>query len=128
MSRTAVCAQCRCRKLHPGNCRIGFYFSFPCLRPLSKVRILLQLHYLWFGVKNPILKWFGLEQSDNQGSLTNFSRKWGVHAEKIILLGLIQRSKLFAVLKRAEATVLPSRYDNLPKVLAFGKPIKWPHK
>jgi glycosyltransferase involved in cell wall biosynthesis len=100
------------------------------LGPVKGTDILATaLPLVWREEPNFKMVWVGAERKP--GLFAEFTQKWGVHAEKIILLGLLQRSKLFAVLKKAEATVLPSRYDNLPNTalesFAFGKPIIGPN-
>lgn len=60
-----------------------------------------------------------------------FSRSWGKQASQVKWLGEIAKPKLFAVLKRAEAAVLPSRCDNLPNTaiesLSLGIPVIGSH-
>jgi len=59
--------------------------------------------------------------------LTEYSRMWGRLSDRVIWLGEIEKSQLYAVLQRAEAAVLPSRYDNLPNTaiesLSLGVPV-----
>ena len=56
-----------------------------------------------------------------------YSRSWGEHKSQVIYLGEIQKPYLYAVLKRADASVLPSRCDNLPNTaiesLSLGVPV-----
>ena len=73
--------------------------------------------------------WAGRER--RHGLFVEYSSKWGRQAEKVVLLGEIEKPELYAVLKKAEATVLPSRYDNLPNTaiesLALGVPVIGPN-
>jgi glycosyltransferase involved in cell wall biosynthesis len=54
-------------------------------------------------------------------------RSWGARASQVIWLGEIRKQELYAVLKKAEAAVLPSCCDNLPNTaiesLALGIPV-----
>jgi glycosyltransferase involved in cell wall biosynthesis len=43
-----------------------------------------------------------------------YSRAWGDKASQVMYLGHLRKPQLYAVLKRAEASVLPSRCDNFP--------------
>jgi len=60
-------------------------------------------------------------------TFSRLSRFWGKYAFQVNWLGEISKPKLFGVLRRAEATVLPSRCDNLPNTaiesLALGIPV-----
>jgi glycosyltransferase involved in cell wall biosynthesis len=54
-------------------------------------------------------------------------RLWGEFANNVLWLGAVEKPLLYAILKRAEAAVLPSRVDNLPNTviesLMFGVPV-----
>jgi len=56
-----------------------------------------------------------------------FSANWGDDADKVALLGPLDKPELYAVVAAAEASVLPSRMDNLPNTviesLALGTPV-----
>jgi glycosyltransferase involved in cell wall biosynthesis len=58
-------------------------------------------------------------------------RQWGEHADKVKWLGPIEKPILYAVLKKAEAAVLPSRCDNFPNTviesLLFNIPVIGSH-
>jgi len=60
-------------------------------------------------------------------AFAHFSSLWGKHASQVKWPGEIAKPKLYAVLKQAEAVVLPSRCDNLPNTaiesLFFGVPV-----
>jgi glycosyltransferase involved in cell wall biosynthesis len=50
-------------------------------------------------------------------ALDAYRSLWGDHADQVSWLGLIPKSHVYGVLKRAEAVVIPSRADNLPTIL-----------
>lgn len=56
-----------------------------------------------------------------------FSANWGGDADKVLLLGPLDKPELYAVVAGAAASVLPSRMDNLPNTviesLALGTPV-----
>lgn len=56
-----------------------------------------------------------------------FTANWGHHADKVMLLGPLDKPELYAVVAGAVASVLPSRMDNLPNTviesLALGTPV-----
>ncbi len=92
--------------------RFLFHFA-SVLGPLKGTDILAKaLPSVWREEPDFTMVWAGRERY--AGLFSDFKRVWGVHAEKVILLGEIEKSKIYAILKRAEASVLPSRYDNLP--------------
>src|SRR5690606_4186351 len=56
-----------------------------------------------------------------------FSANWGDDSDKVAVLGPLDEPELYAVVAAAEASVLPSRMDNLPNTviesLALGTPV-----
>jgi len=50
-------------------------------------------------------------------AVENYRDMWGEQASQVRWLGYIPKPQLYAVLKRAEAVVIPSRVDNLPNTL-----------
>jgi len=60
-------------------------------------------------------------------TLTRFREMWGPNADKVVVLGPLEKSMLYRVLVGAVASVLPSRVDNLPNTviesLALGIPV-----
>jgi glycosyltransferase involved in cell wall biosynthesis len=56
-----------------------------------------------------------------------FTATWGQHADKVTFTGPLGKPELYAVVAGAEASVLPSRMDNLPNTviesLALGTPV-----
>jgi glycosyltransferase involved in cell wall biosynthesis len=108
--------------------RFLFHFA-SVLGPVKGSDILAEaLPLVWRKEPDFTMVWAGQER--HAGLFSEFKRIWGVQAEKVILLGEIEKSKLYAILKRAEASVLPSRYDNLPNTaiesLALNIPIVGP--
>ena len=61
------------------------------------------------------------------GNRQRFSASWGGDADKVSILGPLDKPELYAVVAAAEASVLPSRMDNLPNTviesLALGTPV-----
>ena len=109
--------------------RFLFHFG-TALGPLKGTDILsAALPLVWREEPNFTMVWAGRER--RQGLFTEYSSKWGNQAEKVVLLGEIEKPELYAVLKMAEATVLPSRYDNLPNTaiesLALDVPVIGPN-
>ncbi len=74
----------------------------------------LTFRMVWFGRSNPS------ELSDILADLNE-------HRDKIQILGSLQKPDVYAILKRAEAAVLPSLVDNLPNTaiesLMLGVPV-----
>jgi len=62
-----------------------------------------------------------------QQALDAFRTAWGARSEQVLVLGLLEKAKLYRVLQGAVASVLPSRIDNLPNTviesLALGIPV-----
>lgn len=109
--------------------RFLFHFG-TALGPLKGTDILsTALPLVWRKEPDFTMVWAGRER--RHGLFTEYSGQWGSRAEKVVLLGEIEKPELYAVLKMAEATVLPSRYDNLPNTaiesLALGVPVIGPN-
>lgn len=68
--------------------------------------------------------WAGRASAD---AVADWRRLWGENAEKVVLLGAIEKPQLYQILQRAEASVLPSMVDNLPNTaiesLMFDRPV-----
>lgn len=69
--------------------------------------------------------WAGTEVQPN--TIDSYRALWAHHASNVNWLGSLEKPVLYAVLKRAIASVLPSRVDNLPNTvsesLLFGIPV-----
>ena len=109
--------------------RFLFHFG-TALGPVKGTDILAAaLPLVWREEPGFTTVWAGRER--RPGLFAEFARTWGVHADKVVLLGEIEKPKLYAVLTKAEASVLPSRYDNLPNTaiesLALGVPVIGPN-
>jgi glycosyltransferase involved in cell wall biosynthesis len=61
------------------------------------------------------------------GQVDEWRRLWGARAHRVQITGPLPRPELYAVLKRAEAAILPSQVDNLPNTviesLMLGVPV-----
>lgn len=51
------------------------------------------------------------------GAVEKYCQMWGERSSCVKSLGYIEKSQVFALLKSAEAVVIPSRVDNLPNTL-----------
>jgi asparagine synthase (glutamine-hydrolysing) len=83
------------------------------------------LPMVWQVEPDLMMVWAGQEHCY---SIVEESRQlWGDRANQVKWLGPIERPVLYAILKKAEAAVLPSRCDNLPNTviesLLFGVPV-----
>lgn len=71
--------------------------------------------------------WAGSMRTDPGAVMARYRQQWGRFANRVTWLGALSKPVLYAVLKRAEAAVLPSRADNLPNTvsesLAFEVPV-----
>jgi glycosyltransferase involved in cell wall biosynthesis len=89
----------------------------------------LALPLVWHEEPDFKMVWAGREHWN--GLFLEYSKKWGNRTENVVPLGKIERAELYAVIKMAEATILPSRYDNLPNTaiesLALGVPVIGPN-
>lgn len=65
--------------------------------------------------------------TDHHRQLPAFRRLWGEHADNITWCGPLQKAELYALVRRAVATVAPTRCDNLPNTvlesLLLGVPV-----
>jgi len=72
-------------------------------------------------------RWTANGQEVFPNMFAEYSRLWGEHTSRVLYLGEIEKPHLYAVLKRADATVLPSACDNLPNTaiesLSLGVPV-----
>ncbi len=65
--------------------------------------------------------------ADRQRRMPEWRALWGPHRHQIVWLDALEKPELYALLRDAEASVLPSRVDNLPNAalesLLFGIPV-----
>jgi len=78
----------------------------------------------WSQAPDLAMVWAG---PDRTRHFDAWSRAWGPRREQVTWLGEVAKADLYAVLRGAEASVLPSRVDNLPNTaiesLLFGVPV-----
>jgi glycosyltransferase involved in cell wall biosynthesis len=78
----------------------------------------------WRRAPDLAMVWAG---PDRTRRFESWSRGWGPHRDQVTWLGELPKPALYAVLRDAEASVLPSRVDNLPNTaiesLLFGVPV-----
>jgi glycosyltransferase involved in cell wall biosynthesis len=71
--------------------------------------------------------WINSKRVSAPEMFNTYSRTWGHFADRVFWLGEIERVRLHEVIKMAEASVLPSRIDNLPNTalesLVLGVPV-----
>jgi glycosyltransferase involved in cell wall biosynthesis len=112
-----------------------FFFHFGTLGPIKGTDVLAEaLPLVWREEPSFAMVWAGHGYlwtkhgfEFQPDAFARFSRFWGKHASQVKWLGQIAKPKLYGVLKRAEAAVLPSRCDNLPNTaiecLSLGIPV-----
>ena len=93
--------------------RYLLYFGAICPRKGTDV-LAAALPVVWQQEPELNMVWAG--ESWN-GAVENYRDMWGEHASQVRWLGYIPKPQLYAVLKRADAVVIPSRVDNLPNTL-----------
>jgi glycosyltransferase involved in cell wall biosynthesis len=83
------------------------------------------LPIVWKEEPGFMMVWAGREL--NLSVVEESRQLWGNRADQVKWFGPVERPILYAILKRAEASVLPSRCDNLPNTviesLLFGVPV-----
>jgi glycosyltransferase involved in cell wall biosynthesis len=103
--------------------RYFMYFGAICRRKGADV-LAAALPLVWEREPEFAMVWAGEAWN---GTLDSYRPGWGERASQVSWLGLISKPELYAVLRQAEATVLPSRVDNLPNTviesLLFGVPV-----
>jgi len=112
-----------------------FLFHFGTLGPIKGTDVLsAALPIVWRRAPDFTMIWAGKGrvwgargQEDRPDVFREYSHAWGKQASQVLWLGEIRKPLLYAVLKRAESSVLPSRYDNLPNTaiesLFLGVPV-----
>ncbi|WP_161602536.1 glycosyltransferase family 4 protein [Tautonia marina] len=53
----------------------------------------------------------------NEDLISSYEKLWGKHSPKVHWVGALKKPELYAVLRRADAAVLPSIVDNLPNTV-----------
>jgi glycosyltransferase involved in cell wall biosynthesis len=66
----------------------------------------------WQAEPSLAMVWAG--QEAHQGELDAYYRLWGPQASQVNWLGFLPKRDLYAVVRHADASVIPSRVDNLP--------------
>lgn len=83
------------------------------------------LPLVWKEVPDFAMVWAG--RVLNQRALDRETAAWGKHSGKVLQLGLMKKDALYTVVRRAEASVLPSLADSLPNTviesLVLGVPV-----
>jgi glycosyltransferase involved in cell wall biosynthesis len=93
--------------------RYFMYFGAICPRKGTDV-LAAALPLVWRQEPGFTMVWAGEAW---EGAVDRYRTLWGERASQVQWLGLIPKPQLYAVLRNAEATVLPSRVDNLPNTL-----------
>jgi glycosyltransferase involved in cell wall biosynthesis len=93
--------------------RYFVYFGAICPRKGTDV-LAAALPLVWREEPEFAMVWAGEAW---HGALDSYRPMWGEQASQVRWLGLIPKPQVYAVLRRAEAAVIPSRVDNLPNTL-----------
>jgi glycosyltransferase involved in cell wall biosynthesis len=93
--------------------RYFMYFGAICPRKGTDV-LAEALPLVWQQEPGFTMVWAGEEWD---GALNVYRALWGRQASRVNWLGLIPKPQVYAVLRRAEAAVIPSRVDNLPNTV-----------
>ncbi|MCA9247641.1 MAG: glycosyltransferase family 4 protein [Planctomycetales bacterium] len=110
----------------PGAIPDRYLLHFGALSHLKGTALLAEaLSIAWRSEPDLKMVWAGREKT--QHFVEQQRAKWGRQADKVVYLGPVSRDVLYAVLKQAVASVLPSRVDNLPNTviesLMLGVPV-----
>jgi glycosyltransferase involved in cell wall biosynthesis len=102
-----------------------FFLHFGQLRARKGTALLAQaLPLVWESAPDFHMVWAGRAEDVE---LAAWRKAWGEHASQVLHLPPLRKPVLYAVLRRAEAAVLPSQVDNLPNTviesLLFGIPV-----
>lgn len=94
--------------------RYFMYFGAICPRKGADV-LAAALPVVWLEEPEFTMVWAGESWS---GAIENYRRDWGNYGSRVQWLDyIVTKAQLYAVLKGAEAVVIPSRIDNLPNTL-----------
>ena len=92
-----------------------FFIHFGQLRRRKGTMVLAAaLPRVWAGAPDFQMVWVG---DGRRRELRQMRQAWGPHAAQVQFLGSVPKATLVAVLRRAEAAVLPSLVDNLPNTV-----------
>lgn len=103
-----------------------FFLHFGQLIERKGTALLAQaLPIAWTMAPDLTMVWSGY--CGNKEKLEGWRSLWGEHVHQVQITGPLTRENLYAVIKRADAAVLPSQVDNLPNTviesLMFGIPV-----
>jgi glycogen synthase len=103
-----------------------FLLHFGQLMKRKGTAILAEaLPFVWKSVPELNMVWIGPHW--DAAEMLRWRRLWGVRADQVVITGALSKDEVYAVLQRADATVLPSQVDNLPNTviesLMFGIPV-----
>jgi glycosyltransferase involved in cell wall biosynthesis len=93
--------------------RYLMYFGAICPRKGTDV-LAAALPLAWRQEPRLVMVWAG---ESWRGTFESYRRMWGAQASQVRWLGYIPKPQMYAVLRRAEAVVIPSLVDNLPNTL-----------
>lgn len=108
------------------NLPLRYLVHFGQLGPRKGTDLLAHaLLRAWQDDESLRMVWLGKEVSP--GMLASWQRLWGHHADKVVVLAPRPKSTLYAIVRGAVATMVPSRADNLPnsaiESLLLGVPV-----
>jgi glycosyltransferase involved in cell wall biosynthesis len=100
------------------NCTIPnrFFIHFGSIGSLKGSDTIAEaLPLIWDVIPEFQMVWIGKEREKDVMLL--YKKKWGINADKVIWFDGLKKDELYAVLKKAEVAVLPSKMDNLPNTV-----------
>jgi glycosyltransferase involved in cell wall biosynthesis len=102
-----------------------YFVHFGHLSPAKgTVDLAAALPMVWERAGDFEMVWAGLDRAQR---LPAWRAEWGARQRQVHWLGELPRAELLAIVARADAAVLPSRFDNLPNTviecLALGVPV-----
>ena len=103
-----------------------YFVHFGQLRPFKGTDWLADaLPLAWAQEPGLTMVWAGNPRRPDE--LERWASAWGSHRDRVIYIGTLPKPQLYAVLRGAEAVVLPSLVDNLPNAviesLMLGLPV-----
>lgn len=110
----------------PANLPSRYLVHFGFLGPRKGTDVLAEaLPLAWRKVPDLCMVWAGQEL--RPGEVERYRGLWGVRASQVFWVGQVPKPELYALVRHAEATVIPSRVDNLPNTaiesLALSVPV-----
>jgi glycosyltransferase involved in cell wall biosynthesis len=101
-----------------------YFMYFGAICPAKGTDVLAAaLPLVWRQEPGFVMVWAG---ESWHGALDSYRQLWGDQAGQVRWLGYLPKPQVYALLRRAEAVVIPSRVDNLPNTLIESLLLKVP--